>query len=136
MPTKDDLQWLIDQAWEKRRKAQQTVDDCDKQLARLEPVYQKLSEIKSDFRKARADTREVFHEKGSWRGEKHTEFANAGSRLDDSCGSYYTQLDTAHDALNERIGELRATKREQILLIGTLLGQIERWKVDFQNATN
>lgn len=136
MATRDEIQWWINNAWEKRRRYQQTVDDCDKQLARLEPVYQELADIKSDFKKARANTRQVFSEKGSWRGEKYTAFCTAGDMLDNSCGSYYAQLDAAHDALNRKIGDLKATKRELIPLIGTLWAQIEQWKIDIENAVN
>lgn len=136
LATEGELQWLIQKAREEYNRRKQTIADCEKQLDRLEPVYRKLSEIKSDFRKARASTREVFTEKGSWRGEKHTEFSNAGSRLDDSCGDYYNQLDKAHDLLNTKIGELKATKSEQLPLIGTLLGNIQRWTVELQNLGN
>lgn len=132
----EDLQWLIKNAWEKCRQYQQTVDDCDKQLARLEPVYRELSDIKSDFKKARGNTRAVFSEKGSWRGEKYTAFRTMGDMIDDNCGSYYAQLDAAHDALNRKIGDLEATKRQLIPLIGNLLAQIEQWATEIENAWN
>ena len=136
MATRDEIQRWINNARYKRRQYQQTVDDCDKQLARLEPVYEKLSDIKSDFRKARSDTREIFNEKGSWRGETYTTFCRNGEMLDSNFGSFYNQLDAAHDALNRKIGDLKATKRELIPLIGKLWGQIEQWKVDIENAVN
>ncbi len=136
MATRDEIQRWINNAWYKRSQYQQTVDDCDRQLARLEPVYEKLSDIKSDFHRARSDTREIFNEKLSWRGETYTAFCAKGEMLDSGCASYFNRLDAAHDALNRKIGELKATKRELLPLIGQLWGQIERWKVEFENAVN
>ena len=136
METRDEIQRWINNALEERRRYQQTVDDCDKQLARLEPVYRMLADIKSDLKKARANTREIFSEKGSWRGEKYTSFCVRGDMLDDSCGSYYAQLDAAHDAINKKIGDLKATKRELLPLIGKLWAKVEQWKIDIENAVN
>jgi len=136
LATKSELQGWIWDAQKKYDTYQQIVVDCDNKIARLEPVYKALADIKSDFRSARKSTREIIEEKGTWQGEKHTSFCNAGDALDDICGEYYDLLDYAHDRINERISELRAKKRELIPIIGGLWAQIERWRVDIENALN
>lgn len=136
LATKSEIEKWIDAAKRKRTRYLKVVDDCDKQIARLEPVYRKLGEIKSDFRSTRKSTESIFDEKRQWCGEKHNSFCKDGDYLDSSCGDYYKQLDAAQDAINVKIGELKAKKRELIPLIGSLWGQIERWKVDIQNIGN
>ena len=136
MATKSEIQGWIWYANNKKQEYENIVDDCDKKIARLEPVYQKLGEIKDDFRSARKSTEEIFDEKGAWRGEKYTSFCNAGRVLDGACSDYYNQLDAAQDAVNEKIGELKAKKLEFIPLIGKLVAQISQLWVDFQNAAN
>ena len=127
---------MIERAFAKRTARMQTVDKCNDQLARLEPIYKRLSEIKKDLRSARKSTEKMFEEKGNWRGEKYVAYRSAGSELDGICGDYYKQLDAAHDAINVKIGELRAARAEAISDIGILLGQIERWSIELNNNWN
>lgn len=136
MATESDIQQLIKSADNKCKMYQRTIEDCDKQIARLKPVYQKLSEIKADFRNARKSTEGIFEEKGTWRGERYTSFCNAGAVLDDAYGEYYNRLDAAHDEVNRKMGELKAKKKRLIPLIGELAAQIELWSADIQNAGN
>ena len=136
MATESEISGWIWNAQERIRKYRQIVEDCDKQIARLEPVYQALGEIKSDFRSARKSTKEIVERKGIWRGEKHTSFRNAGERLDDVCGWYYHRLDAAHDAVNSKIGELKAKKQELIPIIGDLLAKITQWTTAIKNMGN
>lgn len=136
MATKDEIQGWIWNAQAKYAAYKQTVETCDKQIARLEPVYKELCQIKSDFRGTRKSTEQVFRDKGIWRGDKYTSFCNAGDELDAFCGEYYNRLDAAQDAVNEKIGELKAKKKELIPILGGLLAQIEQWRVDIENALN
>lgn len=136
MSTKDEIQGWIWAIQNKVNGYKQTVADCEKKIARLEPVYKELGEIKDSFRGARKSTEAIFEEKGTWRGEKHTTFCNDGAALDDMYGNYYRQLDAAQDAVNTKIGELKEKKQELIPIIGSLLAQIEQLWIDFSNAVN
>lgn len=136
MATKDEIQRWIQNAVDARSRYQRIVNDCNSKLARLEPVYRGLSDIKDSYNAAAKSTKNILREKGTWRGETYTSFCNAGDALNGSLESYYRQLDAAHDALNEEIGNLRATKRRLIPIIGDLWGQIENWRVDIENAVN
>lgn len=136
MATKSEINGWIESARKKVDRYQQTIDSCNKQIARLEPVYRKLGDIKADFHSARKSTEEVFDRKDSWRGDKHTSFRQAGDALDGTCGEYYQRLDAAQDAVNKKIGELRAKKRELVPLVGDLLAQVAEWRVDIENALN
>ena len=136
MASKSEIQSWIWNARNTYDRYQRIIDDCNKKIARLEPVYNKLSDIKSDFKKARRSTKDIFREKGEWRGRKYNSFCREGDSLDGSMGDYYRQLDIAHDAINSKIGELRAKKRELIPLLGSLLAQIEVWNAEKKNALN
>lgn len=136
MATKSDIQGWIWNAQGQYNRYKQIVADCDKQIARLEPVYQALGEIKADFSSARNSTGEVFDQKGVWRGEQYSSFCRSGTTLDGTCGEYYKRLDAAHDAVNVKIGEYKAKKRELIPIIGSLWAQITQWRIDIENALN
>ena len=115
---------------------QKTVADCNRQIARLEPIYQKLGEIKSDFRRVRKDTEKTIEKKGTWRGKTHDYFCGLGSTMDITCGEYYKLLDTAQDAVNQQLGNLRAKRLELIPYINNLASQIEQGRVNVENALN
>lgn len=136
MSTKSEIQSLLWEAQRLYKDYRNTIEDCDKKIARLEPVYRELSEIKSDFRKTRNKTEDVFEEKGTWRGETHNKFCSSGAELDDYFETYYKKLDAAHDAINRKIGELNAKKRDLVPLVGKILGRIEKLKVEIENAVN
>ena len=136
LATKSEIEKWIENAKRKRTGYLRVVDDCDKQLARLEPVYKELGDIKRSFRSIRKSTVEIICEKKKWCGEKYSSFCQDGDALDTICGEYYKTLDVAQDSINVKIGELKAKKRELLPLIGGLWGQIERWKVDIQNIGN
>ena len=136
MATKAEIEYWIRVAQHKIDKYRSTVKDCNQKIDRLKPVYEALGEAKDEFRSARKSTERIFEEKGTWRGEKNTAFRAAGEGLDSACGTYYNTLDAAQDAVNEKIGELRAKKDELTPLIGKLKAQISQLWVDFQNATN
>lgn len=112
------------------------VEDCNKKIDRLKPVYKALGDIKKNFNNERRSTVNAIQEQSSWRGEKNTDFQEHGSELDDICGSYYNRLDMAQDTVNRKIGELEAKKLELIPIMGRIWGQIERWWVEIQNITN
>lgn len=112
------------------------VDDCNKKIDRLKPVYKALGDIKKNFNNERRSTVNAIQEQSSWRGEKNTDFQEHGSELDDICSSYYNRLDMAQDTVNRKIGELEAKKLELIPIMGRIWGQIERWWVEIQNITN
>lgn len=114
----------------------QRLKDCNNKIDRLEPVYSELGRIKKSFRKARKSTGKIFDEKVSWRGEKYTSFCTEGDNLVDSLETYYKQLDSAQDAVNEAISSLKQEKREMIPIIGGLLSEIEQWSTDVENALN
>ena len=136
MATRSEIEGLIWNIQEKIERYLQTIDDCNKKIARLKPVYRKLGDIKSCFRSARKSTAEIFEEKGTWRGEKHTSFCNDGIVLDNSYGEYYNRLDAAQDAVNSKIGELESKIHELDPLVGKLKAQITQLWIDFQNAVN
>ena len=136
MATKSELDALISQAKAKINKYKKTISDCDDKIDRLKPVYKELSEIKDRFKESRNSTKEIFAEKGTWRGEKQTAFRNAGDALDSSYKAYYQRLDAAHDAVNRKIADLKAKKRELTPLIGDLWGNITRWQAELQNLGN
>lgn len=129
MATKSDIQGWI---WT----YQNTVENCNKQIDKLIPVYQALGDVKNEFRNARKSTEDIFEEKGMWRGEKYTSFCRAGDTLDSTCREYYKRLDAAQDAVNKKIGELKAKKFELIPIINSLAAQIEDMKTDVENALN
>ena len=136
MATKFELDSLIKDAQERIKEFRQTIVDCDRKIARLESVYRELGNLKSDFRNARKNTEEIFEMKTVWQGERHTAFQRAGSALDDSYGSYYARLDDAQDAVNRRIGELRAQKLKLLPRIDGLLLQINQWTIEIANILN
>lgn len=117
--------------WYKRQ-----VDGCNDKLARLKPVYSKLGKIKEEFRSARKDTKAIFREKGTWRGEKYTAYCNAGEALDDACQEYYNRLDAAHDAINKEIGELEAARWRYIPIMNGLMRDIKDLETGVENALN
>lgn len=136
MATKSEIEKWIESAKNKRTRYQKIVRNCDDEIARLEPVYRELGAIKSDFSSVRKNTLQIIDEKRKWVGDKHNAFCQAGDSFDNVCGDYYRLLDAAQDAVNTKIGDLKAQKRELVPLIGNLWGQIERWKVDLQNIGN
>lgn len=113
-----------------------TVANCERQINRLQPVYQTLGELKSDYRYARKKTESVFRDKNSWRGERKISFCRDGDSLDHICGEYYSRLDAAQDAVNSKIGELRAKKLELIPIINNLVALIEEMRTEIENALN
>ena len=136
MQTKSELERSIYNAQNRYNSVAQTVADCNKQIARLEPVYKQLEEIKREYRSLRKATIDVFSEKGVWKGSKRDSFRELGDELDIVCGEYYKTLDAAHDVINVKIGELRAEKARKVLLLGDLFAQIEQWRVDIENLKN
>lgn len=133
---KSEIENWINAAKNQLTKYNNTVNSCDKQIARLEPVYKELGTIKSDIHSTRKNTEAVIDEKRKWSGDRHTSFCKDGDLLDASFSDYYNQLDAAQDAINKKIGELKAKKKELVPIIGSLLKKIEQWKVDIQNAVN
>lgn len=136
MSTKSELDKLIRGARNTIFKYKQTITDCNDKIDRLKLVYDELTDIKDSFRKARKETQKTFLEKGTWKGEKYTSFCNDGDAVDSACQEYYTRLDIAHDAINTKIGELRATKRRLTPLIGGLWGDIAKWEAEIKNLVN
>ena len=114
----------------------QRLKDCNHKIDRLEPVYSELGRIKSSFRAAKKSTGKIFDEKVSWRGEKYTSFCTAGDNLVDSLETYYKQLDSAQDAVNEAISNLKQEKLRLIPLVGELLAEIKQFSTDVENILN
>ena len=114
----------------------QGLKDCNHNIDRLEPVYSELGRIKNSIRAAKKSTGKIFDEKVSWRGEKYTSFCTAGDNLVDSLETYYKQLDSAQDAVNEAISNLKQEKLRLIPIVGGLLAQIEQFSTDVENVLN
>ena len=114
----------------------QRLKDCNHNIDRLEPVYSELGRIKSSIRAAKKSTGKIFDEKVSWRGEKYTSFCTAGDMLDDSLETYYKRLDSAQDAVNEAISNLKQEKLRLIPLVGELLAEIKQFSTDVENILN
>ena len=114
----------------------QTVKECDIKIERLNKVYNELGEIKGTFRRSRNDTKDIFEEKGTWRGDTHTSFCKAGDELDGICGNYYRNLDAAQDMVNKKIAELKAKKYELIPIINSLVALVQDMLSDIENAVN
>ena len=114
----------------------QRLIDCNHKIDRLEPVYSELGRIKRSFRTAQKSTGKIFDEKGIWRGEKYTSFCTAGDNLVDSLETYYKQLDSAQDAVNDAISNLKQEKLRLIPIVGGLLAQIEQFSTDVENVLN
>lgn len=111
-------------------------EEYDMQIKRLQPVYDALGELKDDFRRTRKELEAVFDEKLTWSGDKHMLFRSKGNTLDVACRDYYNKLDMAQDAINEKIGELKAKKLEMIPYINTLAEEYQALKTEVQNALN
>lgn len=111
-------------------------EEYDKQIKRLQAVYDALGEIKDDFRITRKELEAVFDEKLTWSGDKHMLFRSKGDTLDVACRDYYNRLDTAQDAVNEKIGELKAKKLEMLPAINILAEAYQSLKTEVQNALN
>lgn len=114
----------------------QRLKDCNHNIDRLEPVYSELGRIKSSIRAAKKSTGKIFDEKVSWRGEKYTSFCTAGDNLVDSLETYYKRLDSAQDAVNEAISNLKQEKLRLIPLVGELLAEIKQFSTDVENILN
>ena len=114
----------------------QRLKDCNHNIDRLEPVYSELGRIKSSIRAAKKSTGKIFDEKVSWRGEKYTSFCTAGDNLVDSLETYYKQLDSAQDAVNEAISNLKQEKLRLIPIVGGLLAEIKQFSTDVENILN
>ena len=112
------------------------VDECERQIKRLKSVYDELGDVKDAFRHTRKSIEKVFEEKGKWRGERYKDFCTAGESLDNTYGRYYRKLDAAQDAVNTKIGELKAEKARRIWLIGELIAKVNQWRVDIENLGN
>ena len=136
LATKSEISKLIEAASNDYDRYRTTVKNCDKALKRLEPVYRQLGEIKRNFRVTKNSTVELIEEKRLWTGDRNTSFRNAGESLDSTYRAYYLALDAAQDAVNVKIGDLKAKKASLIPVIGKLWGQIKQWEVDFENAIN
>ena len=136
MQSKNELERLIQNARNQYNSYTRSISGYNNQIARLEAVYKKLAEIKSDYRRTKKATMEVFDEKGVWAGEKRAYFLYSGNELDIDLEGYYKTLDAAHDAINAKIGALRAEKAKMTPLLGNLLGQIEQWRVEIENMAN
>ena len=115
---------------------QQNIQECERQIARLQPVKRQLGSIKGQFQSARKSTENIFEEKGKWAGEKYTAFCRAGAALDDACGEYYRRLDAAQDAVNTKIHELEAKKAEMLPLISDLFSMLHEAQAKAENALN
>lgn len=136
MATKSEILRWINEAQNTVDRYKRTIEDCNRKIARLEPVYQELGNIKKEFKSAKKSTESIFEEKGNWRGEKQKSFYREGEILDDLSRDYYNKLDKAQDAVNTKIGELKAQKAKLFGIIGDLAGKIQQMWVAFQNALN
>ena len=56
--------------------------------------------------------------------------------LDDSLETYYKRLDSAQDAVNDAISNLKQEKLRLIPIVGGLLAQIEQFSTDVENVWN
>lgn len=110
--------------------------ECEKQIERLQPIYDELGELKDSLKAVRKKTEETFEEEVKWSGEKHSSFCNSGVQLDGDIKSYYNQLDAAQDAVNKRIADYKAKKYELIPIINGLVETYEDLKTSVQNAVN
>lgn len=126
----------IDEIQHKISLYQASADEYDNQIKRLQPVYDELGAIKDDFRRTRKEIEAVFDEKMTWSGDKYMLFRSKGNTLDTACRDYYNTLDIAQDAVNEKIGELKAKKLEMIPIINDLAADYQSLKTEVQNALN
>ena len=99
-------------------------------------MYDELGDIKGKYQTARHAVNEMVETERFWHGEKRTKFVSDGTTLDSEFGAYYNTLDAAQDAVNTKIGELRKENSELIPIIGKLLGRINQWWAEYQNAEN
>ena len=136
MATIEELNNWIRNAGDLIEQYRRTIAECNKKIDRLKSVYQRLGEIKREFQNVRKMTEQIFEEKGTWRGEKHSDFVDNGIILDNACGDYYMKLDDAQDEVNRKIGVLKAEIADYEPVIGRLRGQIAQWMVELQNARN
>ena len=136
MATESDIRYKISSAQKQKAAHQKKVDDCETKIKRLKKAYDELGGIKDTFRHTRKSTEKIFDEKGKWRGERYNDFCKAGASLDDAYGRYYRNLDAAQDAVNTKIGELKAERSRRIWLIGELIAQINQWWIDIENLGN
>ena len=56
--------------------------------------------------------------------------------LDDSLETYYKRLDSAQDAVNDAISNLKQEKLRLIPIVGSLLAEIEQFSTDVENVWN
>ncbi len=136
MATESELKGWIRKAKTTYSRYSNTVSKCNKEIARLKPVYKDLGQIKKDFRTVRKDLSSIIGEKRLWCGEQYNEFQQKGEVLDDACRQYYLLLDQAQDTVNTKIGELEAEKRRLVPLIGDLWGKMAQWETELQNLGN
>lgn len=136
MATESELKKWIERANNTYDRYIKTIDNCNDQIARLQPVYDDLTQIKKDFRTFQKDTAKIIEDQRFWTGEQFNLFCQKGESLDDACRQYYLLLDQAHDAVNTKIGDLKAEKDRLVPLLGGLLGDIDKWWAELKNFTN
>ena len=136
MALKEDFERWIRNAENTIKSYNNTIADCDDKIKRLQKVYDELAKIKDKLSSNKKQTKAIFKEKGTWRGEKYQAYCNAGEALDDAYEAYYNKVDAAHDAINTEIANLQAKKADLLPLIGGLWGNIAKWKAEIKNLGN
>lgn len=136
MATESELNKWIQRAKNTYDRYNTTIGNYNKQIARLQPVYDELDRIKDDFDSLRKSTSKIIEEQRFWTGERFNEFCQRGEALDDDCCQYFHLLDLAQDAVGRKIGDLKAERDRLIPLLGDLLGDIDRWWAELKNITN
>lgn len=136
LSTKSEILGWINSAKAKVNKYRTTTDNNNKKIDRLKKAYDELGDIKGRYQTARHAVNEMMETERFWHGDKRKKFLSDGVSLDGEFGAYYNTLDAAQDAVNTKIGELRAENSELIPIIGKLLGNINRWWAEYQNADN
>lgn len=136
MATRKEIGGWIENARQKYVSYKRIAEECDEKIARLVAAYNEISGLKKGFRKAQQQTEEIFEQNALWSGERNDSFCVSGAAINNALGEYYQQLDAVHDAINVRIGELRAEKYRVLDLAGVILTKISQWRVAWENATN
>lgn len=136
MPTKDEIQGCIWNAGQAISKYQKMIEDCNKKIDRLKPVYKELGQIKDTFKTEKNNLLGIFELKGIWVGDTYNSFAEAGEELSAKYANYYQLLDQAQDEVNCAIADLESKKTDIIPMIGQLKRQIVQWGADIENARN
>lgn len=121
-----------------RAAANNTIEECQYKIRRLQNAKETLAAQKGAFKTLKNTDKETIESKGSdWIGQNFKDFQSKGNELMTENDNYYTNsLDAALDAINNEITRLQNMIYEKYGLIGRLTSWINSLSNKIENFFN